>query len=596
MKKCLTILLAYFTTISFGQQWDWTIISNNIGSNPWDGATSVEITTDKDGNIYIGGTISEDSIEIGDTILASNISICNIFVIKFSPSGQILWIKQTGGGDNANWVKGISVDENGNCYITGWINSTCYFDTIFVDANGINVAAFIAKINSVGVFEWVKVVGRPFFPDYSLGADIVITKKNEICVTGYFKGTINIQGTTLASYGDADIFIAKFDIDGSLKWLKQAGSIFYDSPTSIVIDSAGCCYITGQVYNNARFGQIILPTNSASGDGFITKLDTSGNFLWAKVFGSNQTDIGNSVSYSQYGCIYLTGYINGTALFDNLTVQHNGGRDMFVAKYYLDGNISFAKGFGGGSNESARSISVNHLGNLLIAGDFDGTGIIDTAHLYSLGSTDLFAAEFNYNGNLDWIIQYGTSLKDYGWGISQDRFDNVFVTGEINGSGPHSDNTSIFLGKIKNPITPVELAIFTASHSNNNISLNWSTSTELNNRGFEIERSTNKTDWRLIGFKEGNGTTTEIHSYSFVDDLFGESSTKLYYRLKQIDFDGSFEYSDIVEVNITPTEFSLSQNYPNPFNPTTNIEFRIAQLLRANVKRYLKSTMFLAEK
>jgi len=93
---------------------------------------------------------------------------------------------------------------------------------------------------------------------------------------------------------------------------------------------------------------------------------------------------------------------------------------------------------------------------------------------------------------------------------------------------------------------------------------------------FEIERKIEKNEWRTIGFKEGKGTTTKTQEYSFIDNLYNVSAGKLFYRLKQIDFDGSFEYSDIIEVNISiPEEFELSQNYPNPFNPTTKIKYSI---------------------
>ena len=110
----------------------------------------------------------------------------------------------------------------------------------------------------------------------------------------------------------------------------------------------------------------------------------------------------------------------------------------------------------------------------------------------------------------------------------------------------------------------------------------WSTATELNNHGFEIERSFDKTNlpdgkagWRTIGFREGKGTTSEPQQYSYSDILSDIASSKLYYRLKQIDFNGSFEYSDIVEVEIAPSVFSLSQNYPNPFNPSTTINYQL---------------------
>jgi len=124
-------------------------------------------------------------------------------------------------------------------------------------------------------------------------------------------------------------------------------------------------------------------------------------------------------------------------------------------------------------------------------------------------------------------------------------------------------------------IVPVELLSFSSSVAANVVTLNWSTATELNNHGFEIERSSDKAIWRTIGFREGIGTTSEPQQYSYSDELSGIASAKLYYRLKQIDFSGSFEYSDIVEVELAPTVFSLSQNYPNPFNPITMIKITL---------------------
>jgi photosystem II stability/assembly factor-like uncharacterized protein len=132
-------------------------------------------------------------------------------------------------------------------------------------------------------------------------------------------------------------------------------------------------------------------------------------------------------------------------------------------------------------------------------------------------------------------------------------------------------------------IVPVEITSFTGASSNDVVVLNWITSTETNNKGFEIERS--QTEWEAIGFVQGYGTTVQDHSYSFSDKNLNPGI--YYYRLKQIDFDGTFKYSNVIEVEVTaPGEFSLSQNYPNPFNPVTSIQYTVGSKQFVTLKVY----------
>ncbi len=129
---------------------------------------------------------------------------------------------------------------------------------------------------------------------------------------------------------------------------------------------------------------------------------------------------------------------------------------------------------------------------------------------------------------------------------------------------------------------PVELISFTAKATGSVVNLNWETATEVDNNGFDVERNSTGT-WQKIGFVEGHGTANSPKYYNFTDKSV--TGNKIQYRLRQVDNDGTFEYSNVVEVELAPTTFALDQNYPNPFNPTTMIRFSLptASVVTLNV-------------
>ncbi len=137
-------------------------------------------------------------------------------------------------------------------------------------------------------------------------------------------------------------------------------------------------------------------------------------------------------------------------------------------------------------------------------------------------------------------------------------------------------------------VVPVELLSFTAEMGNNGITLNWQTATETNNRGFEIQRRTGNQNWQTVSFVNGNGTTTQLNNYSYVDNPNVTNYSKLTYRLKQLDYDGQANYSKEINVEISgaPKTFTLEQNYPNPFNPATIIRYAIPTESKVRVVVY----------
>lgn len=168
-----------------------------------------------------------------------------------------------------------------------------------------------------------------------------------------------------------------------------------------------------------------------------------------------------------------------------------------------------------------------------------------------------------------------------------DEFNGlIFDSGILSDSGLYIITAPLQAARMKVfyfNVIPVELTSFSTSViGSNTIQLNWTTATELNNRGFEVQRKTDNTDWQTLAFVDGHGTTTEPQSYSFIDNTV-VSNTKYYYRLKQNDFDGKFSYSNVIEIDLgSPKDYSLEQNYPNPFNPSTNISFTLPK--KSNVR------------
>ncbi len=219
------------------------------------------------------------------------------------------------------------------------------------------------------------------------------------------------------------------------------------------------------------------------------------------------------------------------------------------------------------------SNSVNPSAQELITGDLDNDGYPELAVVHF--GTKRIEVFKNRNGILDsdptWIYIAGSSATSISFGdMNGDGYLDLAV-------GTARTPAVVFLDQ--SSVIPVELSSFSYTLTNNDVELKWATTTETNNRGFEIQRSVilseaKNLSWKVIGFVKGSGTTTEPNSYKFVDKNL--NAGKYLYRLKQIDFDGSNKFSNELEVIIEPpNEFMLEQNYPNPFNPVTRISYTI---------------------
>jgi len=320
-------------------------------------------------------------------------------------------------------------------------------------------------------------------------------------------------------------------------------------------------------------GSLTHPSYPASG---------VGNHIQLVGGGGSREDIHRGIESVSSGSLYAAFLVNvDTAEADNGYVAHFMpalGNFGYRARFFMQddgaGNLNFGITKGNSGTEvswiaSNFSYDVTYL--IVIKYEYvgDATGSDDVTKLWV--NPDLSSPE-PANGDADNIDTATDEVLEH-FALRQGGEEHIY---QFDG---------LIIGTSWSDLVPVELVSFGASVNENSVTLSWITATELNNSGFEVQRSNESEVWENIGFVRGNGTTTEINYYSFTDENLEEGSYA--YRLKQVDLDGTYEFSNIVNVDITtPIEFELSQNYPNPFNPSTTINFSIPEGSQVSLKIY----------
>ena len=411
---------------------------------------SESTVVDSTGNIYTTGRFAS-TVDFDPGVGTSNLTSAgssDVFVSKLDASGNLLWAKSFGAAA-ADAGLSIAVDSTGNVYTTGFFASTVDFDpgagtTNLTTAGSSDV--FISKLDASGNLVFAKRFGGGIS---DLGYSIAVDSTENIYTTGFFQDTVDFDpsaGTTnLTTAGLSDVFISKLDASGNLVFAKRFGAAEADAGRSIALDSTGNIYTAGYFEQTVDFDPSAGTTNLTSAgrsDVFVSKLDSSGNLVFAKRFGAAETDVGLSVAVDSTGNVYTTGYFEQTVDFDpgagTTDLTTGGGSDVFVSKLDASGNLVFAKRFGGSNDDGGISISVDSNGNIHTTGyfeervDFDpGAG---TSNLTSAGGTDVFVSKIDSSGNLLLAKSFGGTANDVGRSIAFDSTGNIYTTGEFAGT------------------------------------------------------------------------------------------------------------------------------------------------------------------
>jgi len=370
----------------------------------------------------------------------------DVFISKLDSNGNFVWAKQMGGALNNQGIS-ISVDTSGNVYTTGYFLGTVDFDPgvdtfDLTSAGGFDI--FISKLDSSGNFIWAKQIGGT---DNDFGQSITTDNSGNAYITGCFIGVVDFDTDTstytMTSINYEDIFVLKLNTNGQLVWAKKAGGPSGESGYSIKTDASGNVFTAGSFTNTVDFNPADTLTYYLSTNGnqdiFILKLDSSGNFAWAKQFGGIGSDYCKSIFVDELDNVYTTGYFVNTVDFDPDTSTYNfvaaGGSDIFVSKLDSLGTFVWVKQFSGTFNEIGKSIAVDSSGSVFTCGVFSGMVDFDPDttfyNLTSAGMSDIYISKLDSSGNLLWAKQFGNMGDDKNNAIALDPHGNIYSTGGI---------------------------------------------------------------------------------------------------------------------------------------------------------------------
>lgn len=439
--KIITVCtLSCISFNSFAQSPDWLWAKSTVGSG-FD--KSYDISVDIYGNSYITGYFFSPSISFGAITLFNSDtsgSYTDMFVVKYDPSGNVIWARSSGGNTGHDGGRSICVDSNGNSFVTGSFSSPTITFGSYILTNVGDQDVFIVKYDSSGNVIWANCSGGI---NSDLGESICVDANGNFFVAGSFRSPeISFGSNTLYNVG---LFVVKYDTYGNVLWAKShVGRICEDNEgcgISIAVDSNDYLYITGSFDSGDIFFGSYALHNAFPGysDIFIAKYDNNGNVIWAQRHGGILDDYSHGIDVDFNGDIYITGHFSSSEItFENIYLDNYGAFDYFVVKYNPSGNVLWANNFNMVNTAiTSFGIKVDGNGNSYIAGRFQNpTLTFGTTTLFNFdngGTNDIFILKYNLSGNLLWALSVKGTYNDFVTSISLDGSNNPVITGYFYG-------------------------------------------------------------------------------------------------------------------------------------------------------------------
>lgn len=404
--------------LATGPTLEWT---RQLGTSSSD--YSFGVAVDGAGNAYISGYTS-------GSLDGTNVGGDDAFLTRYNADGSLAWTRQIGTSSDDRSFD-VAVDGAGNAYITGRTLGS------LDGTNSGDWDAFLTRFNADGTIAWTRQLGTSG-DDRSRG--VAVDGAGNAYISGYTEGSLDGINA-----GDRDAFLTRFNIDGTVAWTRQLGTISYDRSEGVVVDGAGNIYIGGFTRGS------LDGTNAGDWDAFLSRYNADGTLAWTRQLGTSSDDRSFGLAVDGAGNAYISGLTSGS-----LDGTNAGSDDAFLSRYNADGTLAWTRQLGTSSDDVSNGVAVDGAGNAYITGFTRGSleGI-------NAGGDDMFLTRYNADGTLAWTRQLGTSSSDFSLGVALDGMDNAYISGWTDGSldGTNAGGWDTFLVKFSNVPEPSSFAM-----------------------------------------------------------------------------------------------------------------------------------------
>jgi len=458
--KLYFVLIPFFTFVSsvFSQSFtfEW---ARYLGGTSTD--VGNHLAVDNNGNVYTAGRFlgTADFLPGTGTFNMTSAGDFDMFLQKMNADGEFQWAIRIGGTGYDEFTR-IALAPNGDICAVGVFNGTVDFDPStgveeLTSAGGQDIA--VMRFNSDGELIWVHSIGSA---EAEFSGACSVDSQGRILISGNYRSTCSFNHgagvESSVSVGLQDIFVMCFEANGNLSWLKTIGSTLNEQALSSVFDSDGNTVISGIFRESVDFNPgsgVELLTSAGETDVFVLKLNSNGDFVWAKSFGGPSFESVYKITADADNNILISGYFYPGADLDPgpgvVSFPVDGDDDCFIQKLNPGGDLIWVKQIGGSVLENTYDIYCDNDNDVYVVGDFFDTVDFDpgpgTFNLTSSGNNDIFCFKLKSNGDFEWAYKVGATFSQAAYAIHVDNDKNVYTTGTFSNNVDFDPTSAISL-------------------------------------------------------------------------------------------------------------------------------------------------------